>query len=173
MKQLDPKALWLFLLNSPLFVGALVFVFLFIYKIFTKYENFSSGSFDLTNLTLVAIPVFFASSLVWAKLTYHFYRYELTDTSFKKEHGIIYKKYVAIPYGRIQNIDIHRGILHRILGLSDLNIQTAGSSSISNQDNKITEFGAEARLPALSKETANQLRDELIRRADQSKNQGF
>lgn len=173
MKQLDSKAIWLFFLNCPLFLAALVLILLFFFNLTVKFDNLSELPFDFTNLLLVGILIFLVLSFVWAKLTYHFYRYELTDTSFKKEHGIIYKKYVAIPYDKIQNVDIYRGILDRILGLSDLNIQTAGSSAIINNDGAIGGTGAEVRLPALSREVAEQLRDELILRASQSKNQGL
>lgn len=102
---------------------------------------------------------------VWAKLSYRFYKYELTDDGFRKELGVIYKKYVTIPYDRIQNVDIYRGILARLLGLSDLNIQTAGSSAQVSKGEGI--------LPGLLHEDAEKLRDELIRRAKQSKNQGL
>lgn len=104
-------------------------------------------------------------SYIWAKLTYHYYRYDLSELVFKKEHGVIYKKYVSIPYDRIQNVDIHRGILARLLGLSDLQIQTAGGISMSS-------YGAfsEGRLVGLSKEEAERLRDEVIQRSRSSRN---
>jgi len=120
----------------------------------------------------IIIPAFLVLCFVWAKLTYHFYRYELTDAGFRKELGVIYKKYVTIPYDRIQNVDIYRGILARILGLSDLNIQTAGMSATVGRYG-VSGGGSEGRLPALSLEVAEQLRDELIQRARQSKNQGL
>ncbi|MEK7680604.1 MAG: PH domain-containing protein [Patescibacteria group bacterium] len=85
--------------------------------------------------------------------------------------GVITKKYVTIPYDKIQNVDIYRGILARILGLSDLHIQTAGASL------QISRYGllgaaAEGRLSGLSQADAEQLRDELIRRAKRTKDQG-
>lgn len=111
------------------------------------------------------ILVLLVSSFVWAKLTYHFYRYELTDSGFRKELGVIWKVYVTIPYDRIQNVDIYRGILARLLGLSDLQIQTAGISGM---------VASEGRLPGLSREVAEQLRDEIIQRARQLRgNQGL
>lgn len=110
---------------------------------------------------------------VWAKLSYRFYRYELTDDGFKKELGVIYKKYVTIPYERIQNVDIYRGILARILGLSDLNVQTAGASAQVTRHG-VFGAGAEGRLPGLLHEDAEKLRDELIKRAKHSSsNQGL
>lgn len=122
-------------------------------------------SFAFLNWLWIIIPAFLVLCFVWAKLSYHFYRYELTEAGFRKELGVIYKKYVTIPYDRIQNVDIYRGIAARILGLSDLNIQTAGTS--------MQTMRGEGRLPGLSREVAEQLRDELIQRARQSKNQGL
>lgn len=110
-------------------------------------------------------------SFFWAHLSYRFYRYELTENGFKKESGVIWKKYVTIPYDRIQNVDIHRGVIARILGLSDLQVQTAGFSAHPSRFGSYG-MGAEGRLPGLSKNVAEQLRDELVKRA-RTKNQGI
>lgn len=99
-------------------------------------------------------------SYMYIRLKYHFYRYELTDTGFKKELGILSKRYVSIPYDRIQNIDIRRGWLARLMGLSSLQIHTAGVGGVST---------GEGILPALSKEVAEQLRDEVLDRARNSR----
>lgn len=101
---------------------------------------------------------------LWAKLVYKNYFYELTNKSFRKERGVIGKKYVDIPYTRIQNIDIHRGLIARIIGLSDLYIQTAGMSG---------QIGAEGTLPGLDPQEAIRLRDELISKIDLQKEQGL
>jgi len=177
MRQLDPKAVWLFFIG---FVLRWFFVILFLSiwgsaflgGLSGRFNNSSEISLGFLNWLWVIIPAFLVLCFVWAKLTYHFYRYELTDIGFRKEHGVIYKKYVTIPYDRIQNVDIYRGILARLLGLSDLNIQTAGASAVVNRYGAMG-MGAEGRLPALSRETAEELRDELVRRASHSKNQGL
>ncbi|MCX6813067.1 MAG: PH domain-containing protein [Candidatus Azambacteria bacterium] len=174
MKQLDPKAVWLFFISFVLrwfimliILGAYLTVFLFGLR-----DKTGEVSFGFLNWLWIIIPALLIFFFIWAKLTYRFYRYELTDTGFRKERGVIYKKYVTIPYDRIQNVDIYRGILARILGLSDLNIQTAGASAVISRYGAAG-TGAEGRLPALSREVAEQLRDELIQRARQSKNQGL
>ncbi|HSA84180.1 MAG TPA: PH domain-containing protein [Patescibacteria group bacterium] len=95
-------------------------------------------------------------NFIWAHLTWYFYKYELRDDGFRQEHGVIWKKYVTIPYEKIQNVDIYKGPLDRIFGISDLNIQTAGISGGTR---------TEGRLPGLSPEVAERLRDELIKRA--------
>ena len=177
MKQLDPKAVWLFFISFVLrwfFVIIILSIWssVFLNELDETLESGGGFSLSFLNWLWIIIPVFLILCFVWAKLTYYFYRYELTDAGFRKELGVIYKKYVTIPYDRIQNVDIYRGILARLLGLSDLNIQTAGMSATINRYG-VSGGGAEGRLPALSREVAEQLRDELIQRARQAKNQGL
>jgi uncharacterized membrane protein YdbT with pleckstrin-like domain len=177
MKQLDPKAVWLFFFGFVLrsFIPIIflsIWASTFLSGFAKDLYNSNEFSFSFLNWLWIIIPLFLVLCFIWAKLTYYFYRYELIETGFRKESGVIYKKYVTIPYDRIQNVDIHRGILARLLGLSDLNIQTAGFSATIGR-NGIGGTNAEGRLPATSKEVAEQLRDELIQRACQSKNQGL
>jgi len=98
-----------------------------------------------------------------AYLTHRFWRYELTDNSLKIEKGIIWKKYISIPYDRVQNVDIYRGLVDRILGLSDLHVQTAGYSG-SFSGHRKRGISSEGRLPGLAPEIAEQLRDTLVKR---------
>ena len=134
MQQLGPKAVWSFFFRFVLFL-LLPFMFgwlQFIYSSITIPGEPSAGASRFSGILVVGLTFLLIAmvfSFVWAKLTYHFYRYELTDAGFRKELGVIFKKYVTIPYDRIQNVDIYRGILARMLGLSDLKIQTAGASA--------------------------------------------
>src|SRR3989344_723836 len=176
MKQLDAKAVWLFFakfLTGSLFFGLFCSIWstMIFAEFFLKDDYFQPRRFILWVVFLII--TLSALSFIWAKLTYRFYRYELTDMGFRKESGVIYKKYVTIPYSRIQNVDINRGILARLLGLSDLQIQTAGASATVNRYG-VTGAGAEGALPGVSKEDAESLRDELVRRAgNQSRSQGL
>ena len=177
MKQLDPKSVWLFFF-SFIVRSCMPILFLSVWALaflggFTS--ELDSGieiSFSFLNWLWFIISAFLLLCFVWAKLTYRFYRYELLDTGFRKESGVIHKKYVTIPYERIQNVDINRGLLARILGLSDLNIQTAGASATGSRYGMMG-GGAEGRLPAVSMAVAEELRNELIRRAHQPKAQGL
>ena len=169
MKQLNPKAVWLFFFSLVLrwfFILAFIGV-MFLGAWYDVWRRGGVASFDfingLNNWLWVIIPALLIFFFIWAKLTYHFY--QLTDNGFRKEFGVIYKQYVTIPYDRVQNVDIYRGILARLLGLSDLQVQTAGVSG------RIT---SEGRLPGLSREVAEQLRDEIVQRARQFRgNQGL
>jgi len=173
MNQLHPKAVWLFFISSFLRLF-IVFIFLGFQAtiLLSEIGEKEAGAMSYVGWFIVIMIFLIVLLFIWAKLSYRFYKYELTDDGFRKELGVIYKKYVTIPYDRIQNVDIHRGILARILGLSDLNIQTAGASAQMSRFGGLT-GGAEGRLPGVSREDAEKLRDELIRRAKQSKNQGL
>ena len=159
LQHLDPRAVWLFFFTW-LFYNV-VFIFIVFFYLFVDIASLGEEFWIVAILISLSVIVL---TFIWSKLTYHFYRYELTEEGFRKELGVIIKKYVTIPYDRIQNVDINRGILARLLGLSDLNIQTAGTG--------VGQFG-EGRLPGLSIEVAENLRNELIHRSRQTKNQGL
>ena len=161
MEKLDPKSIWMFFFRFLGFFLALILVFGWLFG--TLLVTIADKGMDFSKWLAVFFAVWIILSWVWAKLSYSAYKYQLTEDAFKKESGVIWKRYVSIPYERIQNVDIHRGVLARILGLSDLMIQTAGFSGGYRGGGLGSE--SEGRLPGVSREKAEQLRDELIRRA--------
>ncbi len=172
MQKLHPRAVWLFFVSS-FFRWLFLAIILGIWTVTAVSEISDDISLMGYIGWIIAFVCVFAGLLyVWARLTYRFYFYELREDGFRQELGVITKKYVTIPYDRIQNVDIYRGLLARMLGLSALNIQTAGASA---QVSRSGIFGssAEGILPGLSHEDAEKLRDELIRRAKGSRNQGL
>ncbi len=194
MKQLDPKAVWLFFFQSCFgcclpfaflafyfgLSGSFLAVFAGLFKMSSQQNSTVNFDYSASTSTVWVIlgPLLFfilylVACFVWAKLTVHFYRYELVDAGFRKESGIITKKYVTIPYDRIQNVDIHRSLFARMFGLSSLMIQTAGASAVYGARGGAMGMSAEGFLPGISKEVAEQLRDELISRAGQTKNKGL
>ena len=105
MKQLDPKAVWLFFFSF--IVRTLIpLIFLSFWSLAflsdspENLNNTGEVSLSFLNWLWVIIPAFLVLCFVWAKLTYHFYRYELLDNGFRKESGVIYKKYVTTRYRR-------------------------------------------------------------------------
>jgi uncharacterized membrane protein YdbT with pleckstrin-like domain len=170
MKKLDPKSIWLFFVQNSLgfiFFSAIIF-FSCVFPISIGFiEDSNSGSFStIMFFSIVGFLVFalliIGISYGFAILTYNNYLYELKPEGFYKESGVITKKYVTIPYERIQNVDINRNIFARILGLSDLHIQTAGMSfGYSNRGMLMPE----GRVQGVSESEAMLIRDELIKRA--------
>lgn len=181
MKRLEPKAVWLFFIQNSigwilfiLFTSS-CFIFPFIMSFIedrpSRVNSFGTiGLLYIVGLIVVSVFIILLCYVI-AKLTYSNYKYELKDDGFYKESGVITKKYVTIPYERIQNVDINRGIVARLLGLSDLHIQTAGMSASYGKYGAYG-VGAEGRLPALSEADALTVRDELIKRAKGKKDQG-
>lgn len=168
MQQLHPKAVWIFFFRyiiSFFFIGLWLSFALMSVLVDTDIVTGIMAILIIAIFLLIFVTIF---AFIWAKLSYHFWRYELTEDAYKAERGIIWKRYVSIPYERIQNVDIYRGIIARILGLSDIQVHTAGYGGAGAKG-----LGSEGRLPGLSKEQAEVIRDQLISRAKGEKNQGL
>ena len=108
----------------------------------------------LTQLSgLIALPiVMFVIFLIATILTPRRVRaiaYQLRDDDLVFRRGILFQRFVAVPYGRMQLVDVTRGPLARAVGLSELKLVTAAAAS--NID-----------IPGLPAETAEQLRDHLV-----------
>lgn len=52
------------------------------------------------------------------------YRYEAGELVIRS--GLLFRRERHIPYGRIQNLDAVEGVLHRVLGVVEVKIQTGG-----------------------------------------------
>lgn len=161
--RLHPRAIhWFFLESSGALLGIVVPV-LIVAIFISGIEILESLIWRIIILFIVALlSGYIIVKLVywWASLLYKNYLYEITEEVIKIEKGVIWKKYISIPFSRIQNIDIHRGVLARILKLSELHVQTAGYSGY---------IRTEGRIPALLPEEAERLREDLIRKVKGTK----
>lgn len=90
--------------------------------------------------------------LVYQYLHWKNFEYEITDDSFDIRSGIISRQTREIPIHRIQNIDISHNLIERILGISQVNIETAGGGQ------------TEASLKYVSEEDAKTIQDRVSRR---------
>ena len=79
------------------------------------------------------------------------YRLRADDLLFRR--GIMFQRQVAVPYGRMQLVDITRGPVARALGLADLKFVTAAASTA-------------VTVPGLPMEEADRLRDRLVALAE-------
>lgn len=167
LQKLHPRAVWLFFFKyAGSFIVAVFFAGIWIVAAIGEKI---AGIGYIIGIVIAIIFLLIAGSYIWARLSYHFWRYQLTKDSYRAERGVIFKRYISIPYERIQNVDIYRGILDRIFGLSDLQIQTAGYGAVGSRG--LRGFGSEGRLPGIDKQTAEKLRDELIKRAKGNKSE--
>lgn len=166
MEQLHPGARWAFR-----FRGYLVsLVLLWFLGWFIAFPLFGILGSNLNSVgTVLGLGVFFiflyivaviVVGEIYACMSYNRWFFDFTDSNLKVERGIIWKKYSNIPYERVQNVDISRGILARILGYSTVMIQTAGYSYAPRGGG----MAIEGYLPAVSIERAEQIRDFLMKK---------
>lgn len=69
-------------------------------------------------------------------------------------HGIMFRRLVVVPYGRMQLVDLTAGPLDRALGLATVQLHTAAATT-------------DATIPGLTPEDAASLRDRLAARGEQ------
>jgi uncharacterized protein len=79
------------------------------------------------------------------------YQLRADDLLFRR--GIMWQRMVAVPYGRMQLVDINRGPVARAVGLSELRFVTAAAAS-------------GVVIPGLPEAVAEELRDQLVALAE-------
>jgi membrane protein YdbS with pleckstrin-like domain len=75
--------------------------------------------------------------------------YRLREDDLVLRRGILFQRVVAVPYGRMQLVDITHGPLDRAFGIAQLKLVTAAAASA-------------VVLPGLTQDAAEALRDTLI-----------
>ncbi|TXK19973.1 PH domain-containing protein [Homoserinibacter sp. GY 40078] len=75
--------------------------------------------------------------------------YRLRDDDLLFRTGIMFQRFVAVPFGRMQLVDITRGPIARAAGLAELKLVTASAAS-------------GVVIPGLPLEEAEWLRDHLV-----------
>lgn len=90
-----------------------------------------SGIPPLITMSLILLSLLIiAISKWWAELLWKNYSFELLDDKIVVRSGVIGHRKVMIPYERIQNVNVQKGVLERIFGVSSIQIETAGSAGL-------------------------------------------
>lgn len=109
----------------------------------------------LKGLILLFLFVF-SLRLVRTFFEYRGYSYMFDEEYFQVTQGYIIRNIIAIAYHQIQNVNIKRNILDRMMGVSQLIIVMSGINNKGEVD---------IVLPALDKEKAKVLQKEIMRRS--------
>jgi len=165
--KLHPGARWIFRIRSYISLLLLLmilssFLFPIIFDI--------SGSKRLGEALIcffIYIILIIIFGEIYARMAYNRWFYEFTPTSLKLERGIIWKRYSNIPYERVQNVDIRRGIIARLVGFSTVDIQTAGFHYTGGGTPR-----SEGHIPAVSTRKAEEIREFLMKKISKN-NQGL
>lgn len=177
-KQLHQGAKWLFRLRAyfvMIFLVSLIGwtmapIFIVISSIIFGKESFMGIFIGITAFAFFYIILAIIIGEIYARMAYNRWFYDFTDAQLRSEKGIIWKKYSNLPYERVQNVDITRGIIARILGFSTVHIQTAGFSYAPNGRG----MGSEGNIPAVTIEEAEHIREFLMKKiSHRGRNQGL
>lgn len=172
-RQLHPGARWQFRINGYAVMFFLsFFLSWFIAPIFVGFSilMMGGGQAAFSSLFLgILIFILFYTILaiivaeIYARMSYNRWFYEFTNEQLRLERGIIWKRYSNVPYERVQNVDITRGIIARLCGFSTVNIQTAGFAYSANRG-----IFAEGYIPAVTIQEAEHIREFLMSKISRS-----
>lgn len=99
---------------------------------------------------------FFFLMFIWRYIiNYQLYKrsgYALRERDIIFKRGFLYEKITVVPFNRVQHVSTNRSVLDKALGLSTLNVFTAGGA------------GSDVAIPGLSPETAGSLKEALAER---------
>ena len=93
----------------------------------------------------------FIPAVIGALFRYWSHRYRLEPDEMVVREGIVFRNERHIPFSRIQNIDLVQNPLHRLLGVAQIRLETAGGQK------------PEAVLSVLSLDTVEQIRTRVFR----------
>ena len=65
---------------------------------------------------------------IWIPAAFKALEYTIDDDGVKMSGGVVWKKYVTVPYSKITNVDITRGPLQRLYNIGTIHVQTAGAA---------------------------------------------
>lgn len=100
---------------------------------------------------IVAVVVVFAicaAAFVVIGRNYDSWGYAERGADLLVTHGVMWRRLVVVPYGRMQLVDVTAGPVERRFGISTLRLHTASA-------------GTDARIHGLTAAEANRLRDRL------------
>lgn len=168
-QNLGPKTLLIFIFGHTIFATMLLLIILALWRILNYYGDFEllNPYLDLINyfaplLILLDLIFFFLMAFI-AWWQYKNYKFQITDDSFRVMHGILTKEEVAIPYRRIESINLKQTLLYQIFGVSHLTIEIVSDDeaevqSKANSDDEV--------LPAIDRHLALNIQQELTKRSN-------
>jgi putative membrane protein len=120
---------------------------------FGFFSGVDVARFDLTAAAVILGATFtgFVAISAWFYLVWRNFEFEVTDDTFDIRSGVLHRQVREIPLKRIQNVDVRRNIVHRILGIAKVNLETAGGKS------------TEASLKYVDFDVAKEIQDDVRR----------
>jgi len=133
--------------------GALALVLVAVVAATEALVRLADGDWPLPLGVGALLAVALAAPFVWRlpRLAFDRWRYELAESTLELRRGVVVHTETAIPYFRVQHIDITRSPIERALGLSQLVVRTAAAST-------------DATIPGVAVADADELRRVILSR---------
>ena len=98
----------------------------------------------------VAVLVAIAAIIGFSWLSWRFSTFRITSEAVESRRGVLFRQHRRAPLERIQSVNLQRSLLARVLGLTQVDVQTAGQ-------------GGKVALQYLGHRDAKQVREQILR----------
>lgn len=112
-----------------------------------------TGRWWISAILWIAAAVIAGVRLVLVGRTWRSWGYVEREDDLYITHGVLFRSLVAVPYGRMQLVEVGSGPLERAFGLASVSLKTASPET-------------NATIPGLTPEEAARLRDRLTERGE-------
>jgi len=171
-RSLGPKTFWAFVIKNS--GAASIFLLITIAVIIAKKY---AGNLDFITpyvyifndiifLGFVGVFVAELTAFLVSWLQYSRFKFKLDIDSFKITRGVLTAQDIAIPYRRIEAVDIKEPLWFQLLGVSRITIETTSDIGLHNDDKKDSDDEV---LPAIDRRLALEIQEELTKRANTQK----
>jgi len=144
------------------FAGAIVgeLIFLGVELFVTRGDRDRTGELALAALLLVITVVGAIIKFFLIRIDYDMRYYVVTDRSLRIREGAILITESTYTFANIQNLKVTQGPLERLLGLSNLIVETAGGASSSSGEGHGKSASHEGNLRGIT--NAREVRDQML-----------
>jgi len=105
---------------------------------------------------IVVLAVVLAGAIVaWllAEFNCRSWGYAEQDGEFLMTHGVLVRRFLMVPYGRMQLVDVNSNVVQQWFGIATVRLYTAAATT-------------DARLPGIPRDEAERLRDRLVAKSE-------
>lgn len=132
-RKLDPKTMLLILIDN---IGSiLVFGVIWMFNLTGDDKAFFEGSY-----IVYAVMAFVIFTMIQPFVKYATFKFQILNNKIKITWGLINKQERLISLNKIHNVAINRKILHRLLGVAVVTLESAGSGQESEVMFKVLSY---------------------------------
>lgn len=108
-----------------------------------------------TGGVVVLVAVLVGAVVAWllAEFNYRSWGYVEQADEFLMTHGVLVRRFLMVPYGRMQLVDVNSNVFQQWFGIATVRLYTAAATT-------------EARLPGIPRDEADRLRDRLVAKSE-------